>query len=226
MTSKDLALFDLDHTLIDVDSDHSWGQFIVQQGLVDKAEYEEANDKFYQDYIASTLDPIEYNEFVANFLKSQTLDDLYDYREKYLERWVIPNMRPKAMDAIKAHRERGDKILVVSATNDFVVVPIAKLFGVAESDVLATRLEVTPDGYTGKVTGRPNFKEGKLLNLQAWIAEQNSQGVTFGKTYAYSDSRNDLPLLEWADVPVCVCPDEILHAHALAHRWAVEDWSI
>lgn len=226
MKSKELALFDLDHTLIDVDSDHSWGQFIVQQGLVDKDEYAQANDKFYQDYIASTLDPIEYNEFVANFLKSQLLDDLHYWRERYLERWIIPNMRPKAMDAIKAHRERGDKILVVSATNDFVVVPIAKLFGVEANDVLATRLEVTPGGYTGKVAGRPNFKEGKLLNLQAWIAEENRQGITFGKTYAYSDSRNDLPLLEWADVAVAVSPDDTLHAYALAHHWAVEDWRL
>lgn len=223
MTNQNLALFDLDHTLIDVDSDHSWGQFIVEQGLVDKDVYQQANDKFYQDYINSTLDPIEYNEFVASFLKTKPLDELYQWREQYLQTWIKPKMRPQAIDAIQQHLANDDKILVVSATNDFVVVPIANLFGVPNDDVLATRLEVT-DRYTGKVAGRPNFKEGKITNLQEWIAKQNANGIYFDKTFAYSDSRNDLPLLEWADVAICVSPDDILHTHAVKNNWAIVDW--
>ena len=221
-----LALFDLDMTLLNVDSDHSWGQFIVNKGLVDPQVYADANDKFYQDYIAGTLDAVEYNEFVAAFLHTQTMADLHTYREDYLNTWIRPNMRTKGMAQINQHKDAGDVVVVISATNDFVVVPIAGLFGVDADHTLATKLEIIDNHYTGKVADRPNFKEGKIYHLNKWIDKQKSAGVEFDKTYAYSDSKNDIPLLEWADVAICVSPDDALHAHALAHRWAVEDWSI
>lgn len=221
-----LALFDLDHTILDIDSDHTWGEFLVKKGLVDEAGYRTANQAFYEQYIAGTLDATEYNEFVAQFLASLPLPELYRIRADYLQSEILPHIRPKALDAIRSHREQGHDVVIISATNDFVVSVIAKAVGVPADNVLATPLEIRNERYTGKLTDRPNFQAGKLYHLQKWLDTKASQGITFGKSYAYSDSKNDLPLLEWADVPVCVTPDDVLHAHALAHRWAVEDWSI
>lgn len=220
----DLALFDLDMTLLNVDSDHSWGQFLVEKGLVDKDHYKAMNDKFYQDYIAGVLDAVEYNEFVASFLKTKSLGELDSYRQEYLQTWIVPNMRPKAIAQINHHKARGDTVVVISATNDFVVVPIAYLFGIDKEHTLATRLECTADGYTGKVADRPNFKEGKIFHLNQFIANKTTKGISFDKLIAYSDSKNDIPLLEFADVAVCVCPDEILKTYATDKGWQVVDW--
>ncbi|MDO4442229.1 MAG: HAD family hydrolase [Moraxella sp.] len=221
-----LALFDLDMTMLDVDSDHSWGQFIVNKGLVDAAVYKDANDKFYQDYIAGTLDAVEYNEFVAAFLTTKSMAELHAHRQEYLDTWIVPNMRPKAVAQIKAHKDAGDTVVVISATNDFVVKPIANLFGVDDAHTLATVLEIRDDKYTGRVGGRPNFKEGKLYHLSELINAYKDKGVVFDKLIAYSDSKNDLPLLGFADEAVCVNPDEILRAEAHARGWRIEDWSL
>ncbi|MFA9485659.1 MULTISPECIES: HAD family hydrolase [unclassified Moraxella] len=221
-----LALFDLDMTMLNVDSDHSWGQFIVNKGLVDKAVYKDANDKFYQDYINGTLDAVEYNEFVAAFLTTKSMVELYAYRKEYLDTWIVPNMRPKAIAQIQAHKEAGDLVVVISATNDFVVKPIANLFGVDDAHTLATVLEICDDKYTGRVGGRPNFKEGKLYHLNELISSYKNKGVIFDKLIAYSDSKNDLPLLSFADEAICINPDEILTAEAKARGWRIEDWSL
>lgn len=227
MTVKELALFDLDHTLINTDSDYMWGEFLVKEGLVDEGEFRQKNREFYEQYIAGTLDAVVYNEFVATFLQQHPLAQLHAWRNTYIQRDIAPNVRPKALQAMQSHRERGHDVLVVSATNAFVVQAISEqLFGVAPEHVLATALELTKDGYTGKVAGRPNFQDGKIFHLTQWIANQAARGMSYSKTYAYSDSKNDIPLLAWADVAVAVSPDDTLHAHALAHHWAVEDWSI
>ena len=219
-----LALFDLDMTLLDVDSDHSWGQYIVSRGLVDAQVYADANDKFYQDYIAGTLDAVEYNEFVAAFLSTQTMADLDKYRKDYLQTWIIPAMRKKGIAQIEQHRAAGDEVVVISATNDFVVVPIAHLFGVDSDHTLATRLEVIDNAYTGKVAAKPNFKDGKIYHLKRLIEAKRASGVVYDKLIAYSDSKNDLPLLEFADVAVCVTPDAILEAVAKEKGWQIVDW--
>jgi len=223
---KQLALFDLDHTLLDVDSDYLWGEYIVKHDLVDEAQYRTANQKFYNDYIEGTLDATEYNEFVAQFLSSLPLDRLDELREDYIKSEIEPHIRPKATEALCQHIEQGHDVVIISATNDFVVSAIAKRFGIEAANVLATPLEIKDNRYTGKLIDRPNFQAGKIYHLDKWLNKQQASGITFEKTYAYSDSKNDIPLLEWADVAVCVSPDEALHAHALAHRWAVEDWSI
>lgn len=223
---KQLALFDLDHTLLDVDSDYLWGEYIVKHDLVDEAQYRTANQKFYNDYIEGTLDATEYNEFVAQFLSSLPLDRLDELREDYIKTEIEPHIRPKAMEVLCQHIEQGHAVVIISATNDFVVSAIAKRFGIEAANVLATPLEIKDDRYTGKLIDRPNFQAGKIYHLDKWLNNQKAGGVTFEKTYAYSDSKNDIPLLEWADVAVCVSPDDALHAHALAHRWAVEDWSL
>lgn len=221
-----LALFDLDMTMLNVDSDHSWGQFIVERGLVDAGVYANANDKFYQDYINGTLDAVEYNEFVADFLSTQSMDELQVYRQEYLDTWIIPNMRPKALEQIKHHKNQGDTVVVISATNDFVVKPIANLFGVDDAHTMATALEIKDNSYTGKVAGRPNFKEGKLYHLGEFIKRCQDSNITFDKTIAYSDSKNDLPLLNFADEAVCITPDDILRREAHARGWRIEDWSL
>lgn len=228
---KELALFDLDNTLINTDSDYMWGEFLVKKGLVDEGEFRQKNREFYEQYIAGTLDAVVYNEFVANFLKQHSLEKLHAWREEYITGDIAPNVRPKALHAIESHLERGHDVVIISATNAFVVKPISEqLFNVKAENVLATELEITDvngkQGYTGKVAGRPNFQDGKIFHLQNWIDNQAKNSVTYSKTYAYSDSKNDIPLLAWADVAVCVNPDDTLHAHALAHHWAVEDWAI
>lgn len=224
--TKELALFDLDHTLLDVDSDYLWGEYIVKHGLVDEAQYQTANQRFYEEYIAGTLDATEYNEFVAEFLTTQPMERLHELREHYIQTEIEPHIRPKALSALNHHLEAGHDVVIISATNDFVVSAIAQRFGIEAAYVLATPLEIQDNRYTGKLTDKPNFQGGKIYHLEKWVAKQQAQGITYSKTYGYSDSKNDLPLLEWADVPVCVTPDDTLHAHALAHRWAVEDWSI
>lgn len=220
-----LALFDLDMTLLNVDSDHSWGEYLVQNTLVDKVHYKAMNDKFYQDYIAGTLDAVEYNEFVASFLTTKTFEELTYHRNQYLQTWIKPAMRPKGIAKIDEHNNKGDTVVIISATNDFVVVPIAGLFGVNHEHTIATRLEFLGNRYTGKVADKPNFKEGKLYHLERFIAQKNAQGIYFDKLIAYSDSKNDLPLLSRADTAVCVSPDEILKQHAVSNNWLIEDWS-
>lgn len=221
-----LALFDLDMTLLDVDSDHSWGRFIVDKGLVDAKAYADANDDFYQDYIAGVLDVVAYNEFVASFLHTKTMNELVNYRDEYLQTWIKPAMRKLAIEQINYHKNQGDTVVIISATNDFVVVPIASLFGIDSEHTLATQLQVVNGAYTGKVVGKPNFQEGKIYHLQNFIANKKEQGIVFDRLIAYSDSKNDLPLLNFADTAVCVNPDRVLKQHALKNNWQVVNWSM
>lgn len=139
---KELALFDLDHTLLDVDSDYLWGEYIVKHNLVDEAEYRTANQAFYEQYIEGTLDATEYNEFVAQFLSSLPMDRLHELREDYIKTEIEPHIRPKAMEALCHHVEKGHDVVIISATNDFVVSAIAKRFGIEDANVLATPLEI------------------------------------------------------------------------------------
>lgn len=224
--TRTLALFDLDHTLLDVDSDYLWGEYIVKHNLVDEAEYRTANQKFYHEYIEGTLDATAYNEFVAQFLTSLPLQRLHELREDYIKSEIEPHIRPKALTVMREHIALGHDVVIISATNDFVVSAIAERFGIKYANVLATPLEIKDERYTGKLTDKPNFQAGKIYHLDKWLNKQLVAGISFEKTYAYSDSKNDIPLLKWADVAICVSPDDALHAHALAHCWAVEDWSI
>lgn len=221
-----LALFDLDHTLLDVDSDYLWGEYVVTHKLVDEDEYRRLNQMFYDQYIAGTLDATEYNEFVAKFLTTLPLERLHELREDYIRYEIEPHIRPKALSVLKEHLALGHTVVIISATNDFVVSAIAERFEVPPENVLATPLEIIDERYTGRLTDKPNFQAGKLYHLEKWLNKKLADGIKFDTTYAYSDSKNDIPLLDWADIAVCVSPDDALHAHALANRWAVEDWAI
>ena len=216
-----LALFDLDHTLLNIDSDHAWGEFLIHKQLVDEAQHRARNDQFYQDYQAGTLDAVAYNEFVFEFLSCHDMDYLKTIHVEFMQQVILPAMRPKGMEAISRHQQAGHQIVIITATNSFVTRPIADAFGVA--DLIASQPEICDNRYTGRLQGEPCFQAGKLHHLKQWLAER---GADIEESWGYSDSFNDRFLLEFVDHPVAVNPDARLHAHALAHAWPVEDWSI
>lgn len=217
-----LALFDLDHTLLDVDSDYLWGEYVVRNGLVDETVFRAKNKAFYEQYIAGTLDAREYNEFVASFLSQHTLTDLHAWRADYIATDILPNIRPQGVATLKKHLAEGHDVVIISATNEFIVHAIAAEFGIETDRVIATTLEKNDRGYTGKVLGTPNFQAGKIANLQAWLADKPAVTESWG----YSDSINDLPLLEFANTAFAVTPDAKLLAHATSSGWQVLDWSL
>lgn len=219
-----LVLFDLDHTLLDVDSDDLWGKYLVKHGYVNEDDYGRNNQKFYQDYIAGTLDAIKYNEFVAQFLSTLPIERLYEMRKDYVESDIIPHIRPKALRVLYEHLELGREVVITSATNDFLVSSIAGHFGILEANIIATPLELKNQRYTGKLTDRPNFQEDKIYHINKWLDKKKLANISFDKIYVYSDSKNDIPLLEWADVSICVTPDDSLRAYALTQQWLIEDW--
>ncbi len=211
-----LAIFDLDNTLIAGDSDHSWGEFLVQKNLVDANVYAEANDRFYQQYKAATLDIQEYLNFSLAPLTRYTLDELAVFHQEFMRDNIEPMMLPKAKALLQQHRDQGDYLLIITATNSFVTHPIAKYLGV--DDILASDAEILDGRYTGKGTGTPCFQGGKVVRLQAWLKEHN---FNLEDAYFYSDSINDLPLLEQVPNPVAVDADERLSKIAQEREWKI-----
>ena len=214
-----LALFDLDHTLLNLDSDHAWGEFLISQRLVDAASHRARNDQFYEDYKTGTLDAVAYNEFVFEFLAQHDLPSLAQLHALFMQQVILPALRPRGQAAIAQHRAAGHEIVIITATNAFVTAPIAAAFGVGQ--LIASQPELRDGRYTGRLLGEPCFQAGKLHHLQNWLA-----GREVSESWGYSDSFNDLPLLNFVDHPVAVNPDTRLHAHALAQHWPIEDWSI
>lgn len=214
-----LALFDLDHTLLNTDSDHSWGEFLVNEGLVDPVHHRQMNDKFYEDYKAGQLDPIAYNEFVFEFLTQNTPEVLTELHALFMQKVVRPQMRPKGFDAIQKHQDLGHEIVGITATSDFITAPIFRAFGITE--IIATTAEVQQGKYTGKVAGTPCYQQGKLVRLEQWLARRNVE-----ESWAYSDSINDRFLLEYATHAIAVNPDDRLEKLAKAQNWQIQDWSI
>ncbi|MBC7750899.1 MAG: HAD-IB family hydrolase [Candidatus Saccharibacteria bacterium] len=218
-----LALFDLDNTLLDLDSDHEWGEFLIKQGLVDEKAHRAQNDQFFADYHSGTLDAVAYNEFVFQFLVNKKPEALKSLHDLYMQTVIRPAMRPMGIAAIEKHRQAGHEIVIITATNRFVTAPIAEAFGVKH--LIASNPEIINGEYTGKLDGEPCFQAGKLHHLHQWLATNRSIDEPL-ESWGYSDSYNDLPLLNFADHAIVVTPDTRLHAHALDHHWAVEDWSI
>lgn len=211
-----LAIFDLDNTLLAGDSDHAWGEFLVGAGLVDGAWYKAQNDRFYADYCAGTLDIFAYSEFVFAVLTQHDDATLQAWHERFMAEKVAGMILPKGRELLEKHRQAGDRLLIITATNRFITAPIAAELGVPE--LLATDPERVDGRYTGKVAGTPCFKEGKIERLRQWLA---STGESLEGAWFYSDSRNDIPLLEFVSRPVAVDPDEALRAHAEAKGWPV-----
>ena len=211
---KKLAIFDLDNTLLNGDSDHAWGEFLVSQGYVDGAYYEARNDQFYQDYQNGTLDINEYLEFALAPLTEHSMDELALMHQQFMQNAIKPMLQDKATSLLDNHRQQGRFLLIITATNGFVTHPIAKLLGV--DDILATDPEIIDDKYTGKIAGTPCFQEGKVARLNQWLTENH---YSLDGSYFYSDSINDLPLLEVVEKPIAVDADEKLTAIATQRDW-------
>jgi HAD superfamily hydrolase (TIGR01490 family) len=215
-----LALFDLDHTLLPIDSDHAWGEFMVGLGWVDPAAFRDGNDAFYAAYRAGTLDIDAYVAFAVEPLRRQTAEALADAHRRFMREVVEPAVRPAAQALVRSHRELGDRIALVTSTNDFVTGPIGALFGI--DALIATRLERDADGrLTGRVDGVPAFREGKPRRVGQWLAESGMGWADFKRISVYSDSPNDLPLLECATDPVATNPSPDLEAVARARGWRI-----
>jgi HAD superfamily hydrolase (TIGR01490 family) len=211
-----LAIFDLDNTLIADDSDYLWGQFLVDQGIVDKRQYEAANARFYEDYKQGTLDIVEFLRFSLQPLARHDPRQLFAWRDRFVSEIITPILLEPARELIAKHKNRGDTLLVITATNRFVTEPIAKLYGI--DHLLATLPEFVDGRYTGNFVGEPCFQEGKVRLLRQWLADNRE---TMNGSWFYSDSHNDLPLLNKVDHAVAVDPDEKLKDHARKAGWPI-----
>jgi HAD superfamily hydrolase (TIGR01490 family) len=211
-----LAIFDLDNTLLAGDSDYSWGQFLVAKKLVDAETYARENDRFYQQYQAATLDIQEYLRFSLEPLTRYSLGELATFHDEFMRDFIEPMMLPKALALLEHHRNQGDYLLIITATNSFVTHPIAKRLKV--NDILASDAEIIDDCYTGRGIGTACFQNGKVIRLQEWLKEKN---FSLDDAFFYSDSINDLPLLEQVPNPIAVDPDSRLEEIAQSRGWKI-----
>ncbi|MES2935780.1 MAG: HAD family hydrolase [Pseudomonadota bacterium] len=213
-----LAIFDLDHTLLPLDSDYEWGQFLVRIGAVDADAFSQRNAGFYAQYQAGTLDPVEYLEFALGTLAQFPRDQLDAWHVQFMAEVIHPAILPSAHALLQKHRDAGDLILIITATNQFVTAPIADALGV--DNLLAAVPEQTRDGrITGKLLGVPTSGAGKITHLHDWLSATGKTLGDFGQVYFYSDSHNDLPLLSIVTHPVATNPNATLAAHAASHGW-------
>lgn len=212
-----LALFDLDNTILAGDSDYNWSRFLIQEGYLDGAIHAEKNEKFYADYKAGTLDIYTFVEFQFKPLARNPRTVLNQLLKKYVEEVIEPMITEKARALVKSHQEEGDLIIVITATNSFITKPIAELFGI--ENLIGTDPEEKEGEFTGKVTGLPSFKEGKVTRLEAWLKGKNLSLASFEKSYFYSDSHNDLPLMQKVTHPVAVDSDDVLSEYAQSKGW-------
>ncbi|NOT86492.1 MAG: HAD family hydrolase [Methylococcaceae bacterium] len=212
-----LAIFDLDNTLIADDSDYLWGQFLVEQGIVDSDVYADANEKFYNDYKHGKLDIVEFLNFSLKPLADNDVEQLYRWRENFIAQKIQPILLPAAQQLIQHHRQKGDTLLIITATNRFITEPIADLYGIKH--LIATTPEIKHGQFTGNFTGIPSFQEGKVQLLQQWLLDFPTESL--GDSWFYSDSHNDLPLLKRVKNPVAVDPDATLRIYALEQQWQI-----
>ena len=212
-----LALFDLDNTILAGDSDYNWSRFLIQEGYLDGAIHAEKNEKFYADYKAGTLDIYAFVEFQFKPLARNPRSILNQLLKKYVEEVIKPMITEKAYALVRKHREEGDLLIVITATNSFITKPIAALFGIEH--LIGTDPEEKEGEFTGKVSGLPSFKEGKVTRLEAWLKNKNLSLADFKKSYFYSDSHNDLPLMQKVTHPVAVDSDDILTEYANSKGW-------
>ena len=211
-----LAIFDLDNTLLGGDSDYLWGRYLIEQGLVDGEYYERENRRFYEEYKVGTLDIYEFLRFSLQPLSQHDMATLHEWRKNFIQEKIEAIMLPAARALLQHHRDQGHTLLIITATNRFVTEPIAAILGVEH--LLATEPEVKQGRYTGNVSGTPCFREGKVENLKLWL---KATGMNLASSWFYSDSLNDLPLLEMVTHPVAVDPDDTLADHARMRGWPI-----
>jgi HAD superfamily hydrolase (TIGR01490 family) len=215
-----LALFDLDNTLIPLDSDYEWGQFLCRVGAVDAVAFTKRNDEFYDQYVAGTLNPVEYLEFAFGTLKRFPRAQLDAWHAQFMQEVIHPAIRKEARALVEEHRSAGDLLAIITATNRFVTGPIAQAFGIEH--LIAAEPELAEDGdITGRLLGTPPFGAGKVINTEAWLATLGKQLTDFGRSTFYSDSQNDIPLLSAVTHPVATNPNATLALHAQSHGWPI-----
>ena len=212
-----LALFDLDNTLLAGDSDFEWAQFLIEQGVLDREVYEARNQEFYDQYKQGTLDIHAFLDFQLKPLGRHPRRQLDEWHARYMQVKIMPMMRESARALVAKHR--NDLCAVVTATNSFVTAPIAREFGIPH--LVATEPAQAGGEFTGKVAGTPAFREGKITRLDEWLASRGESVKSFARSTFYSDSLNDLPLLERVTHPVAVDPDDTLRAHARERGWPI-----
>jgi HAD superfamily hydrolase (TIGR01490 family) len=215
-----LCLFDLDDTLLPLDSDHAWGEFVIRLGWVDEAAFRRRNDAFFAQYKAGALDIHAYIAFATEPLRARPAAELAAAHERFMAEVVRPALRDSARGLVESHRAQGDRIALVTATNDFITAPIARALGI---DVLiAVRLERGAGGtITGRIEGTPSYRDGKVARVEQWLGESAQGWRDFARISVYSDSVNDLPLLERANDPVATNPSPALEAIARERGWRI-----
>ena len=214
-----LAIFDLDNTLLNGDSDYNWSLFLIQHGILDAAVHKERNEQFFKEYQSGNLDVYAYCEFQFKALKDNPRELLDELRVDYINKIIEPMITNEAKDLVESHRKENHKLLIITATNSYITKPIADLFGI--EDLIGTDLEELNGQFTGKVSGLPSFQEGKITRLNSWLEEGGLKFKDLEKTFFYSDSMNDIPLLERVSNPVAVNPDEILEKKAIKKNWPI-----
>ena len=221
MTRPRITLFDLDHTLLPIDSDYAWGEFTQQIGWTDPVVFKRRNDEFYQHYIAGTLDVHDYVRFAVEALRTRGPAAYEEAHARFMRDWIAPALRPAALDLVRGHQRQGDTVAIVTATNELVTRPIAAAFGVPE--LIAVELERDASGWiNGEIAGVPSMREGKVVRVARWLESLGLDWLDVESTF-YSDSMNDLPLLERVEHPVATNPDPRLRTVALERGWRILD---
>lgn len=214
-----LALFDLDHTLLPLDSDHTWGVFTTEMGWTDPAVFSQRNDEFYAHYQAGTLDIHDYVRFATRAARERGAVEAAEAHARYMDEVIRPRITPEALALVRSHQHAGDMVIIVTATNEFVTRPIAQAFGVNE--LIAVDLERDASGWiTGEIRGTPSFREGKVTRVADWLGQKGLDWGDVEMTF-YSDSMNDLPLLEKVHHPVATNPDARLRQLATERGWRI-----
>jgi len=233
-----LALFDLDHTLIPTDSDHEWGRFMIKLGIVDPVAFARDNERFFEDYRNGCLDIYAYLRVAVAPLTKYPRDQLDVWHAQFMQEVILPKILPQARALVAEHQAQGDLCCLITATNAFVTAPIGRALGIEHLLAIDLKTEVHADDmsasaldgraaasvrgrYTGEVDGVPSFQAGKITRTEAWLASRGEKLSDFERSFFYSDSRNDIPLLEKVSDPVATNPDDTLRAHAKAHGWRI-----
>jgi HAD superfamily hydrolase (TIGR01490 family) len=217
--ATELALFDLDNTLLSGDSDYEWAQFLIERGVLERATYEARNEHFFRQYKSGRLDIHEFLEFQLAPLARYPREQLDAWHGEFMQSKATPMIRTKGRDLVRRHLDSGHLCAVVTSTNSFITAPIVREFGVEH--LLATELEVRDGRFTGKPSGTPCFRQGKVTRVAEWLGARGETLGSFSASWFYSDSLNDLPLLERVTRPVAVDPDETLRGEALARGWNI-----
>ena len=214
-----LALFDLDNTLLAGDSDYEWTQHLLSKGILDRETFEARNKEFYEQYKAGKLNIVEFLDFQLQSLARNSRADLEAWHDEFMSERILPMLNQKSRDLVKQHQENGDICALVTATNSFVTGPICRELHI---DHLIATIAAQENGqFTGKPRGIPSFREGKITRVESWLESLGLWWSSFERSWFYSDSLNDLPLLSMVSDPVAVNPDDTLHAHAKAEGWMI-----